>query len=98
AFHVTGVQTCALPISVGVVDEAQSIPPMETRITTPVIHLCLYKNPSDRTYFFVVVSKAVLKAVKNRLTNPFFLPTFSSCGFNKRSEERRVGKVWIVRQ
>src|SRR5690606_30839739 len=70
--------TMIIPLSslgtnpVGVVDDAQKIPPTAARMITPVIHLCLYKNPNDLTYFVVVASKPRLKPEKNFFRIPFF--------------------------
>src|SRR5690606_26483137 len=84
--------TITIPLSslgtnpVGVVDDAQKIAPIAAISITPVIHLCLYENPNDLTYFEVVASKPLLKPEKNLFKNPFF-SFFSWCGLRKRADK-----------
>src|SRR5690554_5226684 len=63
---------------VDIVLDVQIIPIEQAIKNTTVIHLCLYKNPNEFTYLFVVAVNAMLNLAKNRPNHPLRLIS-SSC-------------------
>src|SRR5690606_39672942 len=80
-FHVTGVQTCALPIS------AQITSPRRWRVSSSSTNPSL---PTDR----IVPTHVELIGGPVRRSGP---PMSRFSGRTARSEERRVGKEWRAR-
>src|SRR5690606_40241904 len=79
-FHVTGVQTCALPIfnDIYVAEEARRQLVADNLIRTA-------KKMAKET-------NAVRMRVSTSSNNEVARKTYESIGFKERSEERRVGK------
>src|SRR5690606_40652764 len=93
-FHVTGVQTCALPICIReqhVFSRCQQLP--ERRATHP-ISLCTHANRStddaEQTRLFPTRDGITLPRSKHDAANQEFRAV--------RSEERRVGKERSTRR
>src|SRR5690606_41016062 len=81
-FHVTGVQTCALPISAGIVLAFWFAAAWMEPVGAAVVSSLSLSETLAPVLGFVVTFAAVLVAV--------FFGT-------RRSEERRVGKEWRAR-
>src|SRR5690606_40028988 len=89
-FHVTGVQTCALPIS-------EQMPDMQ-------VIFVLHPNPTVRALVKENLRHPNIHMVEPLAYAPFLhllrgasLIITDSGGIQERSEERRVGKEWRCR-
>src|SRR5690606_39667244 len=84
-FHVTGVQTCALPIYYGQETIEILLQDMENRREDLVVILAGYKDRMER--FF-----RSNPGMSSRIAHHIDFPDYSAAEL--RSEERRVGKEW----
>src|SRR5690606_39810553 len=83
-FHVTGVQTCALPIYL-----------IENQINLFAVLNSNAVNSKTKTELLL----GKLEYDQKHTTENKYLQTYGTCGFGgrPRSEERRVGKEWRTR-
>src|SRR5690606_40876885 len=87
-FHVTGVQTCALPISLDV-EMLQGMAPSQARAVRDAVGtVILYTPVVAPEDFDVAVSYLVRRLEENAQPQNFVHSLFAG-----RSEERRVGKA-----
>src|SRR5690606_40916667 len=88
-FHVTGVQTCALPISQVVAELAVRHPELvrELVLIAPTV------NARERTLW-----RQILRMLQDLLGEHPKVITRGFVLYAKRSEERRVGKVSITKE
>src|SRR5690606_40783852 len=88
AFHVTGVQTCALPIcGTFLLGPA----PAAVAHDQPVACACLTHQP------FLVDAETVMELVGERQRSRYAVRHRRGIGGCARSEERRVGTGWETR-
>src|SRR5690606_39634003 len=92
-FHVTGVQTCALPISFNGFEAGIAYSPQPSAAKVKVKELSLSYNYIDASLRQAEgqESRYALNALKHQLIGGLQLQ-----GWKKRSEERRVGKECIA--
>src|SRR5690606_40422295 len=91
AFHVTGVQTCALPIYKMTISAAQALPEMGDRLSMENETTKIQVNDLKLYYGEDQALKGINMVIPERKVTAFIGP--SGCGKSTllRSEERRVG-------
>src|SRR5690606_40771462 len=93
-FHVTGVQTCALPISAEVTREERTAPAEWARAAFEVSGSPLLRGLAEATRTALRRLAEALLTGLTRLTEALL----TGLGGLTRSEERRVGKEWRSRR
>src|SRR5690606_39673700 len=91
-FHVTGVQTCALPISRDII---------VTPLLLMIVYLCAYvarsrvPDPESRAYFLPALTVRILGALLVGIIYQFYYQGGDTLAYHThgRSEERRVGEA-----
>ena len=71
----------------GVIWKRTTVIPENTKRATTTIHFLRVKNPNDLTYFLFILSKFVLKAMKNRSLKLALRCLESVCGFNSNAHK-----------
>src|SRR5699024_11560558 len=83
--NVTGVQTCALPISAGVVEGIASILAMQHSLVPPTINHTTVDENIDPS-LNLTLNKAQAKEIKYAMSNTFGFGGHNACGLFKKYE------------